>query len=110
VRFNEPEATWRRGGPPSPTGRGDVDLAVVHRVAERPVGQKAKLGGYPHKAPLGYLNVREPIGGRQVAHIVPDPERAPLVKAVFELYATGEWTVERLAEDADGQVQGPCRT
>ncbi len=43
--------------------------------------------------------MREPIGGRQVAHIVPDPERAPLVKAVFELYATGEWTVERLAEE-----------
>jgi len=28
------------------------------------MGQKAKLGGYPHKAPIGYLNVREPIGGR----------------------------------------------
>jgi len=28
------------------------------------MGQKAKLGGYPHKAPLGYLNVREPIGWR----------------------------------------------
>ena len=63
------------------------------------MGQKAKLGGYPHKAPLGYLNVREPIGGRQVAHIVPDPERAPLVRAAFELYATGEWTVGRLAEE-----------
>jgi site-specific DNA recombinase len=63
------------------------------------MGQKAKLGGYPHKAPLGYLNVREPIGGRQVAHIVADPERAPLVKAAFELYATGEWTVERLAHE-----------
>ncbi|MGH9086718.1 MAG: recombinase family protein [Acidimicrobiales bacterium] len=63
------------------------------------MGQKAKLGGYPHKAPLGYLNVREPIAGRQVAHIVPDPERAPLVKIAFDLYATGEWTVERLAEE-----------
>ncbi len=63
------------------------------------MGQKAKLGGYPHKAPLGYLNVREPIGGRQVAHIVVDPGRAPLVKVAFDLYATGEWTIERLAEE-----------
>jgi site-specific DNA recombinase len=63
------------------------------------MGQKAKLGGYPHKAPLGYLNIREPIAGRQVAHIVPDPERAPLVKIAFDLYATGEWTLERLAEE-----------
>lgn len=63
------------------------------------MGQKAKLGGYPHKAPLGYLNVREPIGGRQVAHIVPDPERAPLVRAAFDLYSTGEWTIARLVEE-----------
>ncbi|MHB1488693.1 MAG: recombinase family protein [Acidimicrobiales bacterium] len=63
------------------------------------MGQKAKLGGYPHKAPLGYLNIRESIGGRQVAHIVTDPDRAPLVAQAFELYATGEWTVERLAHE-----------
>jgi site-specific DNA recombinase len=63
------------------------------------MGQKAKLGGYPQKAPVRYLNIREPIGGRQVAHIVPDPERAPLVRIAFELYATGEWTIERLTEE-----------
>ena len=43
------------------------------------LNQKAKLGGFPHGAPLGYLNLREVIGGRQVARIVPDPERAPLI-------------------------------
>ena len=63
------------------------------------MGQKAKMGGWPHAAPLGYLNVRETIAGRQVAHIVPDPERAPHISAAFELYATGEWTVERLAAE-----------
>src|SRR5262249_6410863 len=67
------------------------------------MGQKAKMGGWPHAAPLGYLNVRETIGGRQVAHIVPDPERAPHVTAAFELYATGEWTVERLAAELSGR-------
>jgi hypothetical protein len=63
------------------------------------MGQKAKMGGWPHVAPLGYLNRRESIRGRQVAHIVPDPERASLVTAAFDLYATGEWTVERLAAE-----------
>ena len=53
------------------------------------MSQKAKMGGWPHSAPLGYTNVRETIGGRQVAHIVVDPERAPHITAAFELYATG---------------------
>ncbi len=63
------------------------------------MSQKAKMGGWPHAAPLGYLNVRECIGGRQVAHIVPDAERASLISAAFELYGTGEWTIERLAAE-----------
>ncbi len=59
--------------------------------------QKAKQGGFPHGAPLGYLNLRELGGGRQVARIVADPDRAPLVTMAFEHYATGEWTLQRLA-------------
>lgn len=49
-----------------------------------------------HRAPPGYLNIRKTIGGRQVASITPDPDRAQLVSAAFELYATGDWTLERL--------------
>ena len=59
--------------------------------------QKAKLGGFPHGAPIGYLNVKDLVAGRQVARIVPDPERASLVTVAFEHYATGEWTLQRLA-------------
>ncbi len=59
--------------------------------------QKAKQGGFPHGAPLGCANLREVIGGRQVARIVPDPERAPLITGAFDCYATGDWTLQRLA-------------
>ena len=65
------------------------------------MAQKAKMGGWPHSAPLGYTNVRETIGGRQVAHIVCDPERAPHITSAFALYATGEWTIERLVQELD---------
>ena len=65
------------------------------------MAQKAKMGGWPHSAPLGYTNLRETIGGRQVAHIVADPERAPHITAAFGLYATGEWTLERLVQELD---------
>lgn len=60
------------------------------------LNQKAKMGGWPHKAPIGYRNVRETIGGRQIAHIVVDDIKGPLIAAAFELYASGEWTLERL--------------
>jgi len=63
------------------------------------MSQKAKMGGWPHAAPLGYTNVRETIGSRQVAHIVIDPERAPHITAAFELHSTGEWTLERLVQE-----------
>ena len=65
------------------------------------MAQKAKMGGWPHSAPLGYTNVRETVSGRQVAHIVVDPERAPHITAAFALYATGEWTLERLVAELD---------
>ena len=63
------------------------------------MGQKAKLGGYPHKAPSATSTSANRSAGARWPTSSPDPERAPLVKAAFELYATGEWTVERLAEE-----------
>jgi site-specific DNA recombinase len=61
--------------------------------------QKAKQGGWPHQAPLGYRNVRKPIGGRLVACIEPDPDRAHHILAAFQLYASGDWTLERLTAE-----------
>ena len=61
--------------------------------------QKAKGGGTVSKAPVGYLNVRKTDEqGREYRTVELDEERAPLIKLAFELYATGEWTVNDLAE------------
>ena len=60
---------------------------------------KAKSGGTVSKAPVGYINVRKiDEQGREYRTVELDAERAPLVKLAFELYATGEWTVNDLAE------------
>jgi site-specific DNA recombinase len=59
--------------------------------------QKIKMGGWPWPAPIGYLNKREAISGRNVASIVVDPDRAPLIQEGFERYATGQISVNRLA-------------
>jgi DNA invertase Pin-like site-specific DNA recombinase len=61
--------------------------------------QKAKAGGTPHLAPIGYLNVREVIDGREVRTIALDPVRAPLVAWAFEAYASGQWSLKELLDE-----------
>jgi site-specific DNA recombinase len=59
---------------------------------------KAARGGTPGKAPLGYLNVRETVDGHEVRTVAPDPKRAPLVRMLFEHYATGQHSFPQLRE------------
>jgi site-specific DNA recombinase len=61
--------------------------------------QKAKSGGTPGKAPVGYLNVRHFESGREIRTVQVDKERAPLVKFAFESYATGNWRLQALADE-----------
>jgi site-specific DNA recombinase len=75
------------------------------------MGEKARRGGTLGRAPIGYINVRERFEGREVRTIALDPERAPFVKLAFELFATGEYTLDLLrAELTDrGLVSRPNR-
>ena len=61
--------------------------------------QKAKNGGTPARAPLGYLNVRRIDNGNEVRTVEVDPERGLLMAWAFEAYATGDWTILRLADE-----------
>ena len=61
--------------------------------------EKAQRGGTISRAPLGYKNIhRVDEKGREERTVIIDEERAPLIKLAFEEYATGNWTVEDLAE------------
>jgi DNA invertase Pin-like site-specific DNA recombinase len=53
---------------------------------------KVQSGGTIGPAPLGYLNIKEDVDGRQVSSIGLDPDRAELIRLGFELYATGSST------------------
>jgi site-specific DNA recombinase len=57
---------------------------------------KAENGGTIGRARLGYKNIRIEHEGRLVNTIGLDEERAPLVRTAWELYATGEYSIERL--------------
>ena len=63
------------------------------------MGEKAKRGGTLGRAPIGYMNVRTRYEGRELRTVDVDPERAPFVREAFELYATGDYTLERLVDE-----------
>ncbi|WP_285702202.1 recombinase family protein, partial [Actinomadura sp. NBRC 104412] len=60
------------------------------------MANKARNGGTIARAPLGYLNTSKHVEGREVRTVIIDPERGPLVRLAFELYATGDYTIEDL--------------
>jgi len=64
--------------------------------------EKASQGIYPSTAPYGYLNVRE--NGKSI--IKTDPKSAPFVQKMFDLYATGTYSLLALRKKmlADGMV------
>ena len=63
------------------------------------LSQKAKDGGTNYRAPLGYKNVHIADElGREESTVVLDKDRAPLIKLAFKCFATGDWTVDSLAE------------
>ena len=55
--------------------------------------EKVAQGYYPQKAPFGYINIEN---SEKKKIIVPDTEKAPFVQRLFELYATGAYSVDEL--------------
>lgn len=78
----------------------DIDLAVskyyVNNLSEEVIkgsDEKAAQGGWPGPAPLGYKN-------RLEDHtIILHPEESILIKKLFELASTGQYTLSSLAEE-----------
>jgi site-specific DNA recombinase len=55
--------------------------------------EKAEQGIYPSRPPLGYRN-------NKLEHTIEvDPEKAPLASRMFELYASGNYSVARLRQE-----------
>jgi site-specific DNA recombinase len=63
------------------------------------MGAKARSGGTLGRARLGYVNARDTSEGRNIGIVVFDEERAPLVKTAFQLYSTGDWSIESLQHE-----------
>lgn len=85
--------------PDTPQGEllRDVNLSVskyyLGNLAEevkKGMEEKVAQGGWPHKAPLGYLN------DKNTRSLVLDDVRAPLIRFAFERYASGVVSVRQL--------------
>lgn len=59
--------------------------------------QKYIRGEYPGAAPIGFINTHT--GSSK--NISPDPDKAPLIRKLFELCATGQYSVAELSRIAD---------
>jgi DNA invertase Pin-like site-specific DNA recombinase len=83
-------------------GRLSADIQAVvasdyirnlREEAKKGIYGRLKQGFYPMKAPLGYLD-----HGAAKAKTI-DPERGPLVKRAFELYASAKFTLHSLSDE-----------
>jgi site-specific DNA recombinase len=81
---------------------GIIDIFNEMEVRRNGEDIKAKLhhkrlnGGTTNRAKLGYLNIRAEQDGKLFNTIGLDERRAPLVLKAWELYATGEYSIDRL--------------
>lgn len=57
---------------------------------KRSFDQKIRTGEWIAMSPIGYINVRDPHGR---GTIIVDEARAPLIRRMFEEYATGAYTI-----------------
>lgn len=71
-------------------GKLSDDISMKSKIG---MNEKAKQGIFPSRAPTGYLN------NKATKEIDIDPISAPLVKEIFELTATGRYSLSMLVDE-----------
>ena len=69
--------------------------------AKKGLHEKAKRGGTPGPAPIGYLNATTRVEGVETKTVVVDEKRAPHLQWAFESYATGQWSLSELTQELE---------
>jgi DNA invertase Pin-like site-specific DNA recombinase len=80
-------------------GMAQKYIEDLSKNVTRGLKAKAERGWLPGVAPLGYLNNRDLAQGERT--IVPDPERFPLVRRMWDLMLTGRYTPPQILEIAN---------
>ena len=69
--------------------------ANLSEEVKKGMRQKVLRGGWPHLPPCGYVSVKNADG--RGAHVEVHPGKGPVVSRAFELYATGNYGLQALA-------------
>jgi len=82
-------------------GMANQYVLDLSKNVKRGLKTKAEKGWYPAPAPLGYLNDKTKERGKR--EIVKDPERFELIKKMWELMLTGNYTPSKIASIANNE-------
>lgn len=80
-------------------GMANQFILDLSQNTKRGLRAKAERGWYPAPAPLGYLN--SPYKKRGEKEIIKDPERFDLIRKMFDLMLTGNYTPPKILEIAN---------
>jgi len=75
-------------------GQSKYYIDNLSENVKRGLREKLRRGEWTGWAPLGYVN------DYKNHNILPDPEKAPFVRKMFELYAGGDYSIEQLLQEA----------
>ncbi len=99
IHFSRTGKVFSKNSSPDDEFMLDIEIAYAKKVSndismrtKMGLMEKADRGILPTRAPIGYKN--NPLTGM----IDIDEEKAPLVKRIFELYATGNYSEKAIAE------------
>lgn len=68
---------------------------AISDSVRRAFEQKRRNGEWSGKGPIGYINIKDENENKD---IVFDPERSHLVRRIFELYATGNYSLKKVRD------------
>lgn len=72
-------------------------LTSMNRNVRRSQKHNREAGLWQGLAPIGYLNAKDE---RKRATLILDPERSPIIKQIFEEYATGDHSIQSVWKSA----------
>lgn len=72
-------------------------IEAMKENVKRSIDFKKEKGEWPHMAPIGYLNSKD-AEGKSV--VIPDPDKAPIIREIFQRYSTGLYSTDKLVHIA----------